>query len=87
MVQNFKEYPSFLKIQLFWKTKAKFGWIKYKSEKIFLAKIEHNVQMYIISEKVYKWHTVIVQGDEKNVQNSEQKLPTNISHPHSPLKR
>ena len=26
------------------------------------------------------------EGDTKNVQNSEQKLLTNISHPHSPLK-
>ena len=27
------------------------------------------------------------EGDAKNFQNSEQKLLTNISHPHSPLKR
>ena len=27
------------------------------------------------------------EGDAKNFQNSEQKLSTNISHPHSPLKR
>ena len=26
------------------------------------------------------------EGDAKNFQNSEQKLLTNISHPHSPLK-
>ena len=27
------------------------------------------------------------EGDAKNFQNSEQKLSTNISHPHSPFKR